>query len=217
MRLTLRTLLAYLDDTLEPEEAKQIGQKVAESPVAQELIERIRKVTRRRSLAPPPALGSESHLDPNTVAEYLDSTLPPDELAEVEEKCLADDGHLAEVAACHQILTLILSEPAVVPTPARQRMYRLVRGRESIPYRRPPTTRIEPSGEVEHAALALVEVPEHVGLDGVQPPFAAEPDDFRPHLRGAAGVVDGPAQEQCAVSIEGDRPVIIGYFHCIFP
>lgn len=148
MRLTLRTLLAYLDDTLEPEEAKQIGQKVAESPVAQELIERIRKVTRRRSLAPPPALGSESHLDPNTVAEYLDSTLPPDELAEVEEKCLADDGHLAEVAACHQILTLILSEPAVVPTPARQRMYRLVRGRESIPYRRPPTTRIEPSSDI---------------------------------------------------------------------
>ena len=28
MRLTLRTLLAYLDDTLEPTEIKQIGQKV---------------------------------------------------------------------------------------------------------------------------------------------------------------------------------------------
>ena len=30
MRLTLRTLLAYLDDTLEPSETKMIGQKVAE-------------------------------------------------------------------------------------------------------------------------------------------------------------------------------------------
>lgn len=138
MRLTLRTLLAYLDDTLEPEEAKLIGQKVAESPVALELIERIRKVTRRRSLAPPPALGSESHLDPNTVAEFLDSVLPAEELAQVEQKCLEDDVHLAEVAACHQILTMILSQPASVPAPARQRMYRLVRGRESIPYRRPP-------------------------------------------------------------------------------
>jgi hypothetical protein len=151
MRLTLRTLLAYLDDTLEPEEAKLIGQKVAESPVALELIERIRKVTRRRSLAPPPALGSESHLDPNTVAEYLDSALPPEELAQVEQKCLEDDVHLAEVAACHQILTLILSEPARVPAPARQRMYRLNRGKESIPYRRPPLTFPAPDAEIfEH-------------------------------------------------------------------
>ena len=50
MRLTLRTLLAYLDDTLDPSQAREIGQKVAESHVAQELIDRIKKVTRRRGL-----------------------------------------------------------------------------------------------------------------------------------------------------------------------
>ena len=33
MRLTLRTLLAYLDDTLDPSEARMIGEKVAESEV----------------------------------------------------------------------------------------------------------------------------------------------------------------------------------------
>src|SRR5205823_4071278 len=38
----------------------------------------------------------------------------------------------------HQILTLMLSEPARVPPTARQRIYRLVKGPESIPYRRPP-------------------------------------------------------------------------------
>ena len=147
MRLTLRTLLAYLDDTLDPEEARSIGQKVSESPVAVALIERIRKVTRRRSLASPPALGGESHLDPNIVAEFLDSVLPAEELAQVEQKCLDDDVYLAEVAACHQILTMILSEPANVPGPARQRMYRLVRGRESIPYRRPPVTLMNSESE----------------------------------------------------------------------
>jgi hypothetical protein len=138
MRLTLRTLLAYLDDTLDPEQAKLIGQKVAESPVAQELIERLKKVTRRRSLANPPVLGDSSRLDANTVAEYLDSKLSPEELSQVEQTCLEDDVYLAEVAACHQILTLMLSEPTRVPPTARQRMYRLVKGRESIPYRKPP-------------------------------------------------------------------------------
>src|SRR4051794_17717982 len=57
MRLTLRTLLSYLDDTLEPVEARAIGQKVAESEQARELAERITQVTRRRRLTTPPASG----------------------------------------------------------------------------------------------------------------------------------------------------------------
>ena len=66
MRLTLRTLLAYLDDTLDPDEAKTIGQKVAESDTAQELIERIKQVTRRRRLTVPPATGPGAKFDANT-------------------------------------------------------------------------------------------------------------------------------------------------------
>ncbi|HMF10780.1 MAG TPA: hypothetical protein VKE94_00690, partial [Gemmataceae bacterium] len=78
MRLTLRTLLAYLDDTLDAAEIKRIGQKVAESETARELIARIKSVTRRRRLTTPPLTGSADKFDPNTVAEYLDNTLSPD-------------------------------------------------------------------------------------------------------------------------------------------
>jgi hypothetical protein len=138
MRLTLRTLLAYLDDTLEPSQAKLIGQKVAESDTAQELIERIKQVTRRRRLITPPVEGPGAKFDPNTVAEYLDNILNDDQINEVEEICLASDVHLAEVAACHQILTLVLGEPALVPPTTKQRMYGLVKGPEAIPFRKPP-------------------------------------------------------------------------------
>jgi hypothetical protein len=136
MRLTLRTLLAYLDDTLDPAQARLIGQKVAESDAAQELIARIKQVTRRRRLTAPPMTGPGGKLDPNSIAEYLDNALSADQLADVEETCLASDVHLAEIAACHQILTIVLGEPALVPPTARQRMYRLVRGREAIPDRK---------------------------------------------------------------------------------
>ncbi|MGH7221940.1 MAG: hypothetical protein ACRELF_01800, partial [Gemmataceae bacterium] len=138
MRLTLRTLLAYLDDTLEPLEIKTIGQKVAESETAQELIARIKQVTRRRRITTPPATGPNS-FDANLVAEYLDSELSTEQLAELEKICLESDVHLAEVASCHQILTVVLGEPAHVPPTAKERMYALVQGREAIPFRKAAT------------------------------------------------------------------------------
>jgi hypothetical protein len=140
VRLTLRTLLAYLDDTLPSIEIKQIGEKVAESDAAQELIARIKQVTRRRRLTTPPASGPMA-FEPNDVAEYLDNALPSDQVSELEKQCLESDVHLAEIAACHQILTLVLGEPALVPPTARERMYGLVKGRESIPYRKASPTK----------------------------------------------------------------------------
>ena len=130
MRLTLRTLLAYLDDTLEPAATKEIGQKLAETPAAQELVSRIREVTRRRRLSAPPVAGDD--VDPNTMAEYLDSLLPADLLTRMEGLCLDSEIHLAEAAACHQVLTMI-GQPAQVSPQARQRMYDLVHSIESVP------------------------------------------------------------------------------------
>ena len=137
LRLTLRTLLAYLDDTLDPTQAKDIGKKVAESEFAQETVDRIKTVTRRRRLSAPAIVADDHSTDPNAIAEYLDNVLPADEVAELEQSALDNDVRLAEIAACHQILTLVLGEPAKVPPTARRRMYRLVSGPESIPYRQP--------------------------------------------------------------------------------
>ena len=140
-RLTLRTLLAYIDDTLEPAEARSLGKKVAESEEAKQLVERIKKVTRRRGLATPESSNNDdATADPNTVAEYLDNALDSATLKQVEETCLESDVHLAEVAACHQILTLVLTEPVRVPPHAHRRMYGLVPPPASIPSRRPNKT-----------------------------------------------------------------------------
>jgi len=145
VRLTLRTLLAYLDDMLDPAETKLIGQKVAESDHAQELIARIKQVTRRRRLTTPPATGPNA-FEPNTVAEYLDNTLPPEQIAEVEKACLESDVHLAEIAAAHQILTLVLGQPALVPPTAKQRMYALVHGRPAARARPAAAAAATPNG-----------------------------------------------------------------------
>jgi hypothetical protein len=136
MRLTLRTLLAYLDDALDPALTRQIGEKVAESETARDLIERIKKVTRRRRLTTPEMVGDpEVAVDPNLVADYLDNALSEEQITELERLCLESDVNLAEVAACHQILAVILSEPAQVPPTAYERMYGLVAGAEAIPHR----------------------------------------------------------------------------------
>jgi len=78
MRLTLRTLIAYLDDVLEPSQIKEIGKKLEESSYASSLVERIKDVLRRRRLTAPEVEGPGSNPDPNTVAEYLDNTLTPE-------------------------------------------------------------------------------------------------------------------------------------------
>ncbi len=149
MRLTLRTLLAWLDDTLSPAEVRQIGQQVAESPFAQELVEKIHRVTRQRRLTVPNPSGPDA-TDPNLVADYLDNALDPDEVAEYEKRCLTSDVHLAEVTSVHQILSLI-GQKAKVPAEARQRMYQLVKGREAAGSPRPKAQQVS-NGASERAA-----------------------------------------------------------------
>ncbi|WZO96675.1 hypothetical protein EP7_003680 [Isosphaeraceae bacterium EP7] len=128
MRLTLRTLLAWLDDTLSPSQVREIGQLVKDSQFARDLVDRTHRVTRQRRLTVP--TGPEAS-DPNVVAAYIDNTLPADQVNEFERICLTSDVQLAEAASVHQILSL-LGHKAKVPPEARQRMYRLVKGREAV-------------------------------------------------------------------------------------
>jgi len=114
MRLTLRTLLAWLDTVLLPDDQRSLGEKVASSPVAPQLIARIREVVERPVLAAPRPSGRGLADDANSVAEYLDNTLPADQLEAFERVCIESDVHLAEVAACHGILAEIAREPLAV-------------------------------------------------------------------------------------------------------
>ncbi|MFK7776718.1 MAG: hypothetical protein QM501_01185 [Gimesia sp.] len=125
MRLTLRTLIAYLDDVLEPAQIKEIGIKLEESSYASSLVDRIKDALRRRRLTAPEVEGAGSNPDANTIAEYLDNTLTPEIVADVEKICLNSDVNLVEVAATHQILTLVLGEPATVNENTRERIYAL--------------------------------------------------------------------------------------------
>ena len=96
MRLTLRTLLAYMDDMLDPADQEELGRKIEASPFATELIHRSRDAVRRLRLSAPEVLagdsgdlhGGDHNLDANTAAEYLDSMLSPDDVAEFERNCL---------------------------------------------------------------------------------------------------------------------------------
>jgi hypothetical protein len=114
MRLTLRTLLAWLDNLLSPQDQQVLGDKVAQSPDAARLIRRIRETVARGTLPSPRLDGSGLAHDPNKAAEYLDNTLEPDLLAEFEKICIQSDVHLAEIAASHALLAEVFRDPGLV-------------------------------------------------------------------------------------------------------
>ena len=125
MRLTLRTLLAYLDRTLDKESSETLHGKVMESSFASQLIKRVKVTLSSPTLgaASPVAAGPVD--EANVMSEYLDSTLPNEQVAEIERACLESDPLLAEAAGCHQILTLVLGKPAEVSPALRHRIYEL--------------------------------------------------------------------------------------------
>ncbi len=177
MRLTLRTLLAYMDDILEPADHEDLGKKIESSDFATELIHRSRDTVRRLRLGAPAVLatdgedvlGSEMTADANTVAEYLDNTLPPESVAEYERICLepgvSADVHLAEVASCHHVLTMVLGEPAEIAAKVRERMYALPKELASG-----KTLRIEPAHQTQQP-----EPPPQASEPTAAPPAASPP------------------------------------------
>jgi hypothetical protein len=135
MRLTLRTLLAHLDRTLDSGDDAAIAEKLKGSEFASKLVERVLACMASDSIAAPSPLATGTADDPNRIGEYLDSVLAAEQVAEVERICLESDSHLAEVAACHQVLTLVLAKPAEIPSSLRQRIYEMdpVAGQRTSP------------------------------------------------------------------------------------
>lgn len=122
MRLTLRTLLAYLDDLLEGPDARVLESKIKEGKVASRLVDRIREVVANPKLAAPKVDATGMAGDANTVSEYLDNTLGAQHVIDFEQVCLGEDARLAEVAACHHVLALVLERPVEVSPELRQRI-----------------------------------------------------------------------------------------------
>lgn len=135
MRLTLRTLLAWLDDVLPDQDREALGEKVAASPVAPRLIEKIRRVVAQPALSAPVPAGKGLADDANSVAEYLDNTLPSDQLEAFERICIESDLHLAEVAACHGLLADAARNPNVaapLDEAGRQRLLGAMNHRSAV-------------------------------------------------------------------------------------
>jgi hypothetical protein len=187
MRLTLRTLLAYMDDILEPDDAQEIAKKIADSPMATELMHRIRDVMRRLRLGAPSVLDRTAGLDPNTVAEYLDNTLSDAQVPDFEKICLESDVHLAEVASCHRILALVLGEPAEVDPLSRERAYQLAGLSGATPEEETQLGRSVGDGDADGVAPGAAEAVAESGKSRV-PDYLREPPPVRGSWRALVGL-----------------------------
>ena len=189
MRLTLRTLLAYLDEILDPQDAEHLREKIEDSEFATSLVHQIRGSVRRLRLDAPALDAQGIGGDINSIAEYLDNTLPVDQVPALEKVCLENEVHLGEVASCHQILTLVLGQAADVDENMRQRCYGIARTidlpmQEADP---PRDRRVEtPLGNIPapppttpEAAESSTQVTQRAAIEspGVTAPSAGAPPD----------------------------------------
>jgi hypothetical protein len=169
---------------LQIEDAEAIARKIEESDFAKGLMQRIRDVMRRVRLGAPNEAEPGSGLDPNTVAEYLDHTLPDARVPDFEKVCLESDAHLAEVGCCHQILALVLREPSEVDEATRQRLYQLPHELAAQSRGDQPVTVVETASEVQDdgrpIASARAAAPAH---ESRIPEYLREEPGARPSWR----------------------------------
>lgn len=144
MKLTLRTLLAYIDNLLPASTTEEFEAALNESEVANNLCKRIRTVMVRPELGAPDVLDKGPLLDPNITADYLDNVLNSTDAPGFEKLCINSDRQLAEVGACHQILTVVQVEPAEVDPAWREDIYRL-------PERLPELETIVPDDQLDYS------------------------------------------------------------------
>ncbi len=116
MRLTMRTLLNWINHNLSEEDAALVAQKVEESELAKALKNQIEEVMRQEQLPAPMVLDGTPLGNANSSAEYIDNAMEANQTKDYEKFCLHSDVMLGEVAACHEILSHVLSDcPQVSP------------------------------------------------------------------------------------------------------
>lgn len=179
MRLTLRTLLAWKDGVLPPEERNSLGEKVEASQVARHLVERIRTVVGNAQLSSARIGAKGLVADANSVAEYLDNVLPAERLEAFETICLESDMHLAEVSACHEILAEVARDPAVIAPLDEPRRRALL---ESIEHRIQSRTGIVLGGAASVSAPST-----NAGAVGTARTTGRRGDTAAPHVAAPAG------------------------------
>ncbi len=128
MRLTLRNLLRYLDQSdLRAIERSRLEQLVDESEKAEAWIQRIVSLRRDKRSGAPDLHSDDPSL--NRVASYLESSMGESDTIEFERAMLGSDKVLAEVASCHAISVSVRGQDNPnIPILLRQSVYDL--GRE---------------------------------------------------------------------------------------
>ncbi|HEY5314802.1 MAG TPA: hypothetical protein VIK18_19870, partial [Pirellulales bacterium] len=201
MRLTLRALLAFRHGLLPPSTAAELSGLIGESPVAQELLARLQRLT-AESVDQVPA--DEGQFDANLLAAYVDNELGPDEVVDFETRCLVSDTLLADLAAVHQIAVQVLSEPAELDDGLRVRL-QLLAGTlpvESAP--QPPPMPVPPPLSVPMWAPSLMPLPPPLPCG---PPVSiAMPPGYAPPAVQPASILSALEPASAAAGLEADVP-----------
>ncbi|HBE69978.1 MAG TPA: hypothetical protein DDW52_17670 [Planctomycetaceae bacterium] len=143
MRLTLRTLLAYRDRVLQPNDREDLHARIQNNEFSGNLLRRIESVSTRRDVSAPPVLGNGLGADPNSVAEYLDDSLPAPQVPEFERATLTSDVQVAELAHCHSILASGLGEQVGVPGDLYEKVIALAHGDDKPKNAADPIVRVD--------------------------------------------------------------------------
>lgn len=126
MKLTLRTLLAFMDGTVTEDESAALRTKIKASAPIRELIQRIRKVVNNSELPAPRNDGLDSTGNPNNTSEYLDNLLDIEIVPNFEKLAIGSDVLLAEIAETHQILAALSELDTGISGTLRNRLYEQV-------------------------------------------------------------------------------------------
>ncbi|QGJ69480.1 Hypothetical protein PBC10988_11620 [Planctomycetales bacterium 10988] len=126
MRLTLRTLLAYLDQVLDPADIADLKQRIAASSVAQSVVDKIKSAMKDANLLAPSPMGTDMNCDPNLTAEYLDNVMSIELVEKFENRCLNESPILGEVADGHHVLKLVLQQPVHPSKARREKLHHIV-------------------------------------------------------------------------------------------